>query len=170
MALSLHILLALTVLSLSLQDGAGIPLPGQSQLSAEPAPHRVRTKRCSCNNELDSECHYFCHLDIIWVNTPSKMTIYGLGSPLSRRRRSTGRCACANPADRTCDTFCHNSSENAALLLVNPSTQSWDSADRRTSPDLLASLRNVVRANTLAAELGISPRKKPARSRRPRNR
>uniref|UniRef100_A0A671RW96 Endothelin-like toxin domain-containing protein n=1 Tax=Sinocyclocheilus anshuiensis TaxID=1608454 RepID=A0A671RW96_9TELE len=36
------------------------------------ATHRVRSKRCSCNNQLDSECHYFCHLDIIWVNTPSK--------------------------------------------------------------------------------------------------
>lgn len=32
--------------------------------------HRERTKRCACNSLLDSECHYFCHLDIIWVNTP----------------------------------------------------------------------------------------------------
>uniref|UniRef100_A0A672K2Y0 Endothelin-like toxin domain-containing protein n=1 Tax=Sinocyclocheilus grahami TaxID=75366 RepID=A0A672K2Y0_SINGR len=71
------------------------------------ATHRVRSKRCSCNNQLDSECHYFCHLDIIWVNTPSKTTVYGLGSPLARRRRSTGRCFCASPADRTCNVFCH---------------------------------------------------------------
>lgn len=30
----------------------------------------VRTKRCSCASFLDKECVYFCHLDIIWVNTP----------------------------------------------------------------------------------------------------
>lgn len=30
----------------------------------------VRTKRCSCATFLDKECVYFCHLDIIWVNTP----------------------------------------------------------------------------------------------------
>uniref|UniRef100_A0A8C7D366 Endothelin-2-like n=1 Tax=Oncorhynchus kisutch TaxID=8019 RepID=A0A8C7D366_ONCKI len=65
-------------------------------------PNPVRTKRCACNNQLDSECHYFCHLDIIWVNTPSKTTVYGLGSPLSRRRRSAGRCVCADSDDHTC--------------------------------------------------------------------
>uniref|UniRef100_A0A665UT36 Endothelin-like toxin domain-containing protein n=1 Tax=Echeneis naucrates TaxID=173247 RepID=A0A665UT36_ECHNA len=70
---------------------------------------RIRTKRCACNNFLDSECHYFCHLDIIWINTPSKTTLYGLGSILSRRRRSTGRCTCAKPDDRSCTSFCHHS-------------------------------------------------------------
>ncbi|XP_054478331.1 endothelin-2 [Anoplopoma fimbria] len=74
-------------------------------------PQRVRTKRCACNSLLDSECHYFCHLDIIWVNTPSKTTVYGLGSALSRRRRSTGRCTCANLDDHNCSNFCHHSPE-----------------------------------------------------------
>lgn len=109
-------------------------------------PHHVRTKRCSCNSWDDKECIYFCHLDIIWVNTPrwdcraklyirqdtltalcahlfidarfppkshlvipySKLLPYGLGSPLSRRRRrrSADRCECLNPADRTCSSFC----------------------------------------------------------------
>lgn len=125
---------------------------------------RVRTKRCACSSPLDSECHYFCHLDIIWINTPrwgwekslcgeygsekyvttwqavnynslfqgsvwiikeqslhcvytmnwvliplcSKTTLYGLGSILSRRRRSTGRCACANPEDQSCTNFCRH--------------------------------------------------------------
>ncbi|XP_041648374.1 endothelin-2 isoform X2 [Cheilinus undulatus] len=68
--------------------------------------HRVRTKRCACSSQLDSECHYFCHLDIIWVNTPSKTTAYGLGNSLTRRRRSTCRCTCANPRDQTCTNFC----------------------------------------------------------------
>lgn len=44
--------------------GLGHP-PGESHLPAAP-----RTKRCSCNSWLDKECIYFCHLDIIWVNTP----------------------------------------------------------------------------------------------------
>lgn len=41
--------------------------PLQSHLGT--AAH-LRTKRCSCNSWLDKECIYFCHLDIIWVNTP----------------------------------------------------------------------------------------------------
>lgn len=46
--------------------GMGQP-PLQSHLGA--AAH-LRAKRCSCNSWLDKECIYFCHLDIIWVNTP----------------------------------------------------------------------------------------------------
>lgn len=38
--------------------------------AADGVPQRARTKRCACSSILDSECHYFCHLDIIWVNTP----------------------------------------------------------------------------------------------------
>ncbi|KAI1894921.1 hypothetical protein AGOR_G00120740 [Albula goreensis] len=170
MPLSLNALLALSVaLCLSLQYGMGVPLSSVSDLGSDPAlnsaPHRVRSKRCSCNNQMDSECHYFCHLDIIWVNTPSKTTIYGLGSPLSRRRRSTGRCACANPADHTCNSFCHNSSLNPTLVVVNPSPLSLGSSDD-TSSNLLTSLRYAVRANLLAARLGVSPRKKPSQTHR----
>lgn len=44
--------------------GLGHP-PAESHLAALP-----RSKRCSCNSWLDKECIYFCHLDIIWVNTP----------------------------------------------------------------------------------------------------
>ncbi|XP_043116200.1 endothelin-2 [Puntigrus tetrazona] len=105
----------------TLLEGWGLPLVPQTDLSDPSATHRVRSKRCSCNNQLDSECHYFCHLDIIWVNTPSKTTVYGLGSPLARRRRSTGRCLCASPADQTCNAFCHYSSENPAIMLIHPS-------------------------------------------------
>uniref|UniRef100_A0A8C7D7G9 Endothelin-2-like n=1 Tax=Oncorhynchus kisutch TaxID=8019 RepID=A0A8C7D7G9_ONCKI len=78
----------------------------------------LRTKRCACNNQLDSECHYFCHLDIIWVNTPSKTTVYGLGSPLSRRRRSAGRCVCADSDDHTCTSFCQDSTQNKRDSLL----------------------------------------------------
>uniref|UniRef100_A0A672GFE6 Endothelin-like toxin domain-containing protein n=1 Tax=Salarias fasciatus TaxID=181472 RepID=A0A672GFE6_SALFA len=86
----------------------GLPLPQQPDLETSHSipTHRVRTKRCACSNRLDSECHYFCHLDIIWVNTPSKTTVYGLGGALSRRRRSTDRCTCSRPDDRSCISFC----------------------------------------------------------------
>ncbi|XP_029929302.1 endothelin-2 [Myripristis murdjan] len=96
-----------------MQDGLSLPLVKQLEAEASDLvpTHRVRTKRCACSNQLDSECHYFCHLDIIWVNTPSKTTVYGLGSALSRRRRAASRCSCASPDDHTCASFCHNSLE-----------------------------------------------------------
>ncbi|XP_051577819.1 endothelin-1-like [Myxocyprinus asiaticus] len=100
-----------------------------------PATHKVRTKRCSCNNQLDSECHYFCHLDIIWVNTPSKTTDYGLGSPLAHRRRSTSRCFCANPADQTCNIFCRYSS---AIMLLHPSEPVREKQEQPISDNLTA--------------------------------
>ncbi|KAK7147097.1 hypothetical protein R3I94_009824 [Phoxinus phoxinus] len=114
-------LIFIFTLCTTLHEGWGLPLVPQTDPSDPSETHRVRSKRCSCNNQLDSECHYFCHLDIIWVNTPSKTSVYGLGSPLARRRRSTGRCFCANPADRTCNSFCHYSSENPTIMLEHPS-------------------------------------------------
>lgn len=44
-------------------------IAGPSAAAASPE-HHLRTKRCSCATFLDKECVYFCHLDIIWVNTP----------------------------------------------------------------------------------------------------
>ncbi|KAL4657520.1 endothelin-2-like [Arapaima gigas] len=147
-------------LAVSLQEGFGQPLSRYAGSSIHPAPQRIRVKRCSCNNQMDSECHYFCHLDIIWVNTPSKTTVYGLGSPLSRRRRSVGRCACSNPSDRTCTGFCHSSSSNVVPLQVNRPTPFWDSSSDRSSPSLLASLRDIVKTNIEVARQGATPRKK----------
>ncbi|KAF4021926.1 hypothetical protein G4228_013297 [Cervus hanglu yarkandensis] len=54
---------------------------GKSQAATTPTPEQpaplprargshLRTRRCSCSSWLDKECVYFCHLDIIWVNTP----------------------------------------------------------------------------------------------------
>lgn len=53
-------------------SGLGLPVVKQAEPDAVDSvrTHRVRTKRCSCSELLDTECHYFCHLDIIWVNTP----------------------------------------------------------------------------------------------------
>ncbi|EHA99304.1 Endothelin-2 [Heterocephalus glaber] len=68
----------------------------------------LRLRRCSCSSWLDKECIYFCHLDIIWVNTPGQTAPYGLGNPPRRRRRSLPkRCECSSSRDPVCSTFCH---------------------------------------------------------------
>ncbi|CAI5779993.1 endothelin-1 [Podarcis muralis] len=90
----------------------------QRQPSSAPWPLR-RSKRCSCSSLMDKECVYFCHLDIIWINTPERIVPYGLGSP-SRSRRSLedlplgrhGRCQCANLKDKKCTSFCETGKEH----------------------------------------------------------
>jgi len=39
---------------------------------------RKRAKRCTCYSYKDKECVYYCHLDIIWINTPEyvSFTVY----------------------------------------------------------------------------------------------
>uniref|UniRef100_A0A667ZRX8 Endothelin-1 n=1 Tax=Myripristis murdjan TaxID=586833 RepID=A0A667ZRX8_9TELE len=82
--------------------------------AATPGRH-VRTKRCSCATFLDKECVYFCHLDIIWVNTPERVVSYGLGNAPRMRRAvadsmatdSGLRCKCLRENDQTCTSFCH---------------------------------------------------------------
>lgn len=85
--------------------------------SASTALRARRSKRCSCSSLMDKECVYFCHLDIIWVNTPEHVVPYGLGSP-SRSRRSLknslptkaadqrNRCQCTSQKDKKCWSFC----------------------------------------------------------------
>ncbi|XP_010593574.1 endothelin-2 [Loxodonta africana] len=88
---------------------------GQTAAATEqPAPlarawgAHLRPRRCSCSSWLDKECVYFCHLDIIWVNTPGQTAPYGLGNPPRRRRRSLPRrCECTSARDPACATFCH---------------------------------------------------------------
>ncbi|XP_022430675.1 endothelin-2 isoform X2 [Delphinapterus leucas] len=92
---------------------------GKSQAAAThtpeqpaPLPHargsHPRPRRCSCSSWLDKECVYFCHLDIIWVNTPGQTAPYGLGNPPRRQRRSLPRrCECYSARDPACATFCH---------------------------------------------------------------
>nr|XP_056703544.1 endothelin-2 [Euleptes europaea] len=96
------LLLTLCVL---LEEGLGHP-PAESHRGAASGKH-LRTKRCSCNNWMDKECIYFCHLDIIWINTPGHSTPYGLGNLQERQKRALGRCECAHSKDSICGTFCH---------------------------------------------------------------
>ncbi|KAK5854616.1 hypothetical protein PBY51_004796 [Eleginops maclovinus] len=84
--------------------------------STDTQRRHVRTKRCSCATFMDNECVYFCHLDIIWVNTPERVVSYGLGNSGPRKRRAVAdsmatssgppRCRCVNQNDDTCRKFC----------------------------------------------------------------
>ncbi|XP_077209331.1 endothelin-1 [Paroedura picta] len=113
----------LVPLLLVLCQGARHAAAAEAQLSAsEKLPSSApwllrRSKRCSCSSLEDKECVYFCHLDIIWINTPERVVPYGLGGP-SRTRRSLedftsagpketrDRCQCANLKDKKCRNFC----------------------------------------------------------------
>uniref|UniRef100_A0A671M6U2 Endothelin-1 n=1 Tax=Sinocyclocheilus anshuiensis TaxID=1608454 RepID=A0A671M6U2_9TELE len=81
-----------------------------------------RTKRCSCASFMDKECVYFCHLDIIWVNTPERTVSYGLGNAPRKKRSVTepvvpkSRCKCADSQDKTCSSFCqHKAASDKAI-------------------------------------------------------
>ncbi|KAJ7991423.1 hypothetical protein DPEC_G00283690 [Dallia pectoralis] len=159
MALSMNSIFSLTVVSVSilLSDGF-VQLGLHDQSTSESVAPHARVKRCSCSNWMDKECIYFCHLDIIWVNTPNKIMPYGLGSPPSRRRRSPARCECAHPADRTCSGFCRHSSENPSIMLAPHLERTVRSLD--TGKDLLTRLRNNVISNMALAEQAAQMRRK----------
>ncbi|XP_068592967.1 endothelin-2 [Cebidichthys violaceus] len=157
--------LTLFFICMALQESRGLPLSERAELPAQ-AP-RVRTKRCSCNSWDDKECIYFCHLDIIWVNTPSKLLPYGLGSPPSRRRRrSAERCQCLNAADETCSGFCRESSKNPRTNVAGPSVESA----RTNGNTLLESFRSVVKSNTAIAKEVPSSNKNPGGANGPSSR
>ncbi|KAL4629372.1 endothelin-2-like [Arapaima gigas] len=146
------LVLALSV-SLQPQQGAAVSVATETGSDSQLAPHRVRAKRCSCSNWLDKECIYFCHLDIIWVNTASKTLPYGLGRVASRRRRAASRCQCVHPGDLICATFCHDSFQDRNLQKKHLS-QSPESR-------LLTALRQELRTDAPSAEryrtLGTTP-------------
>ncbi|XP_032103594.1 endothelin-1 isoform X1 [Sapajus apella] len=85
-----------------------------------------RSKRCSCSSLMDKECVYFCHLDIIWVNTPEHVVPYGLGSPRAKRALENllltkaaahkNRCQCASQKDLKCWNFCQAGKELSRTL------------------------------------------------------
>ncbi|XP_053098707.1 endothelin-3 isoform X2 [Hemicordylus capensis] len=89
---------------------------------AHPGEAHHRAKRCTCYTYKDKECVYYCHLDIIWINTPERTVPYGLTNYRSsfRGKRSTEqhrkilhsskwppfRCSCADRCDKQCMHFC----------------------------------------------------------------
>ncbi|XP_040915936.1 endothelin-3b isoform X2 [Toxotes jaculatrix] len=93
------------------------------QLS-DTAEIRSRPKRCTCYSYKDKECVYYCHLDIIWINTPERTVPYGMSSyrgPQRIRRAIVGqttehegaktqRCICVVlDTDPECRDFCLSS-------------------------------------------------------------
>uniref|UniRef100_A0A8C5LAM9 Endothelin-3 n=1 Tax=Jaculus jaculus TaxID=51337 RepID=A0A8C5LAM9_JACJA len=97
--------------------------PGRSgEQPAQGGPAHHRAKRCTCFTYKDKECVYYCHLDIIWINTPEQTVPYGLSNYRGslRGKRSLGtfpgrsqpsprtrlRCACVGADDKACVLFC----------------------------------------------------------------
>ncbi|XP_065506751.1 endothelin-2 [Caloenas nicobarica] len=155
------LLLVLTLCAL-LEDGMGHPSL-ESQLAAAGATH-LRTKRCSCNSWLDKECIYFCHLDIIWVNTPGHTAPYGLGSPPRRRKRSLGRCECLHSRDSICATFCQ--AKPGYLWSLKLPASSGASVKSLQNGDVKPSHRSLLRALRDLAISSLRFGKRQHRSRR----
>lgn len=101
-------------------------LPSANHSSVEkvagPGEAHHRAKRCTCYTYKDKECVYYCHLDIIWINTPERTVPYGLSNykgsfrgkrSTERHRKSSHsskwpplRCSCADRGDKQCMHFC----------------------------------------------------------------
>ncbi|XP_019122808.1 endothelin-1 isoform X1 [Larimichthys crocea] len=95
---------------------ARVASEGEAKLcsTCDPTGARRRAKRCTCYTYKDKECVYYCHLDIIWINTPEHTVPYGMSSYQGslRMRRSAGtaqRCACSLQSDTDCSSFCMDS-------------------------------------------------------------
>ncbi|CAM9633466.1 unnamed protein product [Lampetra fluviatilis] len=97
---------------------AGTPPPPPSALpppvrSRQPA---ARRKRCSCASVLDRECVFFCHLDIIWIDTPRSLVPTGLSEKTRARRGAAAEGLRAGGRGRRCQ--CCSGSEDAACALL----------------------------------------------------
>ncbi|XP_019378214.1 PREDICTED: endothelin-1 [Gavialis gangeticus] len=125
---------------LLLGSAVGAQLGAENGHSSAPLPLR-RAKRCSCSSLMDEECVYFCHLDIIWINTPQKTVPYGLGGPSRARRslkdtvsgklaESNNRCRCANQKDKKCLNFCQTGKELWAQSTIE---KGWDHLNKGES-------------------------------------
>uniref|UniRef100_A0A671LI82 Endothelin-3 n=1 Tax=Sinocyclocheilus anshuiensis TaxID=1608454 RepID=A0A671LI82_9TELE len=111
-------------------DDPNSVLHQQTEAELISASHtRTRSKRCTCYSFKDRECVYYCHLGIIWINTPQRTVPYGMSSYRSpqRLRRSSGtvgkvlhRCTCADHSDAQCYNFCNASVPDRRLIGRSP--------------------------------------------------
>ncbi|XP_034389249.1 endothelin-3 [Cyclopterus lumpus] len=113
--------------------------------TCDPPGARRRSKRCTCYTYTDKECVYYCHLDIIWINTPEHTVPYGMSSYQGslRVRRSTEhrrsgevaqRCVCTRQTDSRCSSFCMDSRQKRparAVPKINKRT-----ASLRSGPEM----------------------------------
>ncbi|XP_019284719.1 endothelin-2 [Panthera pardus] len=141
-------------LLLALHEGKGqvAAAPDQPAPSHRARASHLRPRRCSCSSWLDKECVYFCHLDIIWVNTPGQTAPYGLGNPPRRRRRSLPkRCECSSGRDPACATFCHRRPKPEAVVVPGsgPPPDVFQAGRTRPSAgELLQQLRDISAAKS----------------------
>lgn len=136
-------------LLLALHEGKGQAAATLEQPVPSPSAQgsHLRPRRCSCSSWLDKECVYFCHLDIIWVNTPGQTAPYGLGNPPKRQRRSLpGRCGCSSTKDPACTTFCSQRPWAEAMAIPgvgSPADMSQAGKTWATAGELLQHLRDI---------------------------
>ncbi|KAK9528462.1 hypothetical protein VZT92_012620 [Zoarces viviparus] len=114
--------------------------------ACDPPGARKRSKRCTCYSYKDKECVYYCHLDIIWINTPEHTVPYGMSSYQGslRRRRSTEadqrrrgevaqRCVCTQQTDSHCSHFCLDRQKKPALAVPKTDQRT---ASLRSGPEM----------------------------------
>ncbi|XP_055111390.1 endothelin-2 isoform X1 [Symphalangus syndactylus] len=146
------IALALLVALHEGKDQAAATLEQPASSSHAQGTH-LRLRRCSCSSWLDKECVYFCHLDIIWVNTPEQTAPYGLGNPPRRQRRSLPRrCQCSSARDPACATFCLRrpwTEAGAVLSRKSPADTFQTGKTGATTGELLQRLRDISTVKSL---------------------
>ncbi|KAL0961972.1 hypothetical protein UPYG_G00334040 [Umbra pygmaea] len=136
-----------------IQRVSSVPMGEETAAAATAVPVRhIRNKRCSCASFMDRECVYFCHLDIIWVNTPERVVTYGLGNASRKKRAlSDPRCKCVGEDDRTCTHFCqkednlrHTAASALDTMLLHPA-EGDDCTDGRQCKHKLAAKTNRIK-------------------------
>ncbi|XP_054473410.1 endothelin-3-like [Anoplopoma fimbria] len=108
---------------------------------------RRRSKRCTCYTYKDKECVYYCHLDIIWINTPEHTVPYGMssyqgslrmqrsiGTEQRRRVEEAQRCVCSQQTDSHCSSFCMDSRQKRPPIAA-PKTHKR-TASPRSGPEM----------------------------------
>lgn len=147
-----------------IQDSArGLNSGGATGLPAAEA--KSRSKRCTCYSYKDKECIYYCHLDIIWINTPERTVPYGMSSyqgpqrnrravgsqPAEREGAKTKRCICAVlDGDPDCNDFCLYSPLNAAPIRSLHRVPGWQFD---SSPSPVVPLRECILPSSYAHPL-----------------
>ncbi|KAK7877012.1 hypothetical protein WMY93_032277 [Mugilogobius chulae] len=159
--MDLYFLLYALLGTFSFALSSGLEASAVEASRSDSAGH-VRTKRCSCATFLDKECVYFCHLDIIWVNTPERVVSYGLGNaPRSKRSvplSSGPRCRCLRDDDQTCRSFCQREKQHRETSERSQSVHTQDKRKHETrlrhvqsgsDQTLSPELRAVIQTRTI---------------------
>ncbi|XP_033980170.1 endothelin-1 [Trematomus bernacchii] len=169
--MDVYILISVLSMMHSWTFSAVLSAPAAQTPSASTDSQRrhVRTKRCSCDTFMDNECVYFCHLDIIWVNTPERVVSYGLGNNGPRKRRAVAesiatssgplRCRCVNQNDDTCRNFCglENLLRSEASLTESLPAERDACVGPQCEPRLAADTGRITRMRKRNNKKRVSP-------------